>query len=171
MDNDAPDIPPGPYYSSFGATHGYVLTGTAPTMGVLLEPGGWPAGIAWLDGTLPGPREPIQCWRLGIREGGALKGKEHRLDGRWVVRDRRFERLVDDEQGVIHRADVPLLVLTHQPHPLPSRVALPLVSWFSRSASPCVASKTAPAVPARPRRCSGHGTRRTSERSSLDTAS
>ena len=90
-----PDIPPGPYFANHGPHDGYVLAGTAPTMGVMLEPGGWPVGIAWHAGSLPGRKGSIQCWRLTIREGGRLKGREHELDGRWVVRNRRFERLGD----------------------------------------------------------------------------
>lgn len=93
------DIPPGPYYSSCGPTHGYLLARYSAVMGVLLEPGGWPAGIAWLAGTLPGRTEPIQVWRLTLREGGALKGKEHPVEGLWIVQDRRFVRLGDASEA------------------------------------------------------------------------
>lgn len=90
-----PDIPPGPYYSSVGPYEGYLLARHSTVMGVLTVPGGGPIGVAYLAGTIPGRTEPIQCWRLSIREGGKLKGKEVGIEGRWVVLNRRFVRLGD----------------------------------------------------------------------------
>ena len=96
---DAPNIPPGPYYSSVGPAHGYLLARYSAVMGVLTQPGGWPAGVAWLSGTLPGRDGSIQVWRLTLREGGRLKGQEHPIDGRWIVQDRKFVRLGDASEA------------------------------------------------------------------------
>lgn len=89
----------GPYFSSYGPAEGYVLADTAPVMGVLREPGGWPTGTAWLNGTIPSRHGPVQVWRLTIRPGG-LKGPEVELEGRWVCRNREFIRLGDAAEEV-----------------------------------------------------------------------
>lgn len=89
--DDLPE-PTGPFYANFGPTSGHILYGQAPVMGVLGSPAAGPIGIAWLAGSLPSRHGPVQLWRLEV-------GKRE-LEGRWVVRDRRFVRLGDACEGV-----------------------------------------------------------------------
>lgn len=92
MADDLPE-PTGPWYANYGPTSGHILFGTAPVMGVLGSPsGGAPLGIAWLAGSIPSTRGPVQLWRLEV-------GKRE-LEGRWVVKDRRFVRLGDAAEEV-----------------------------------------------------------------------
>lgn len=89
--------PAGPWFSNIGPRDGLIMAGEAPVMGVLPCPDGncWPCGIAWHAGSIPSRRGPVQVWRLTVRNPGALKGPERELQGRWVCRNRRFERLGD----------------------------------------------------------------------------
>lgn len=92
MDDDTPE-PAGPFFSNFGPRDGYIMQGQAPVMGVLGSPtDSSPIGIAWLAGSIPSRKGPVQCWRLEV-------GKRT-LEGRWVARDRVFVRLGDACEGV-----------------------------------------------------------------------
>lgn len=91
MDDDLPE-PTGPWHANFGPRDGHILYGQAPVMGVLPSPTGAPLGIAWLAGSIPSSRGPVQLWRLEV-------GKVE-LEGRWVVRDRVFVRLGDAAEEV-----------------------------------------------------------------------
>jgi|GEM_PF-2436562 len=89
-DDQADDPEPaGPFYANFGPVGGVVMYGEAPVQGVLADPSGTggPVGVAWLNGSIPSRRGPVQVWRLTV--------DKRDLEGRWICRCRRFERLGD----------------------------------------------------------------------------
>lgn len=92
MTNDEPIPPSGPFYANYGPTDGHILFGTAPVMGVLPSPTGGPIGIAWLAGSIPSRRGPVQLWRLEVAKVA--------LEGLWVCRNREFVRLGDAAEEV-----------------------------------------------------------------------
>lgn len=78
--------PSGPFFSNCGPHDGMILRDVAQVMGVLNDQGQI-VGIAWLNGSTPSRRGPAQVWRLEVRK--------RTLEGRWICRNRRFERLGD----------------------------------------------------------------------------
>jgi hypothetical protein len=88
MPDDELPIPPpsGPFYSNYGPRDGLIPYGGAPVMGVL-DGQGEVVGIAWLAGSIPNKRGPVQLFRLEVRKVG--------LEGRWIGRCREFIRLGD----------------------------------------------------------------------------
>lgn len=82
----ASPFPARPFYSNHGPHDGLILRDDAQVMGVLDDQGEI-VGIAWLNGSTPSRRGPAQVWRLEVRK--------QTLEGRWICRNRRFERLGD----------------------------------------------------------------------------
>ena len=93
-DEPIPLEPPGAFYSNVGPRDGLIMFGEAPVMGVLPDRAGreFPIGIAWLAGSIPSKRGPVQLWRLTI-------GKTE-LEGVWIVKNRQFIRLGDAAEEV-----------------------------------------------------------------------
>ena len=83
--------PSGPFFSNYGPRAGPILFGSAPVMGVL-DGQGAVIGIAWLAGSIPNRRGPVQLWRLEVAK--------RKLEGEWICRCRRFARLGDAAEEV-----------------------------------------------------------------------
>jgi len=91
MTNDP--IPPPPYFAYAGPTRGYALFHELPVCGVMVGPrGSSSVGIAWLNGSIPSRKGPVQLWRLEINK--------QPIEGDWVIKDQRFERISEGCEGL-----------------------------------------------------------------------